>query len=220
MNKKKLTAYTGVNQEIITMIPKDAESVLDVGCARGALLDAISKSNDKNIFTVGIEVNKKFVSEAKKKIDKVELANFETYDVAKLRKKFDVIIFGDVLEHFKKPPEAIKKAKTILKKNGLIIASIPNIRHYHAFVEIFIKGIFPREQRGIFDNTHLRFFTLKNIKNLFRSNGFEITKIKRKYRFIEKPSNLNNYAKILGIPIIKEFFVFQYVIKAKIIKHT
>jgi hypothetical protein len=79
---------------------------------------------------------------------------------------------------------------------------------------LIIRNKWLYNDRGIFDKTHLRFFTIKNIKEMFNNSDLKIVKIKRKYRIIEKPSALNALSIFFAIPIIKNFITHQYLILA------
>jgi len=57
----------------------------------------------------------------------------------------------------------IKFAYQKLSENGLLLISVPNIRNIKALWYIFFKGVFPRENAGLFDKTHLRWFTRNDI---------------------------------------------------------
>jgi len=42
--------------------------------------------------------------------------------------KFDVAVFGDVLEHLRDPWKVLEETQ-LLKSEGYVVASIPNIAH-------------------------------------------------------------------------------------------
>ncbi|MDZ7817327.1 MAG: methyltransferase domain-containing protein [Aliarcobacter sp.] len=89
---------------------------------------------------------------------------------------FDVIICADVLEHLINPDLVINKLKKYLKKGGIIISSIPNIREYTVLKTIFIDGNFKYESAGILDQTHVRFFCKKNVEDLYIKNEMIVIK--------------------------------------------
>jgi hypothetical protein len=70
-------------------------------------------------------------------------------------------------------------------------------------------------ERGIHDKTHLRFFTRKNIVELFAGAGFQIDKTEINYRLIEQPHAANRYAKYFALPGLREFLAFQYLVRAR-----
>ena len=96
----------------------------------------------------------------------------------------------------------------------MVVASLPNIRHYTTIRTLMFQGYWPYRARGIHDRTHLRFFTLRNIRELFASSGLSIRKLDRNYRIIERPHRLNRIAPLLALPLLREFFAFQYLVQA------
>ncbi|MFA5108968.1 MAG: class I SAM-dependent methyltransferase [Patescibacteria group bacterium] len=96
-------------------------SILDIGCGRGGFLLSL----DSDIFEKnGIEINPEGVEICRrKKIDvynkPVELINFG-------EKKFDVITLWHVMEHLEKPMSLFKKAREIIKDNGILVFQVPN----------------------------------------------------------------------------------------------
>jgi len=190
--------------------------VLDVGCSIGTLGSQIKKRY-KTVEVIGIEIDKKMAEVAKKRLDKVLVEDVEKINLEDYfeREYFDCIIFADVLEHLVDPWSVLKKATYFLDKNGIIIASIPNIRYYDTILNLVFRGYWPYRERGIHDKTHLRQFTLKNIKEMFEYSKLKITRIDRKYRLVEWPSPYNQFSKFLRICPICDFFTFQYLIVAK-----
>jgi len=127
---------------------------------------------------------------------------------------FDCIIFADVLEHLKDPWAVLKNVTNFLTDSGFIITSIPNVRHYTTIINL-IKGYWPYRERGIHDKTHLRFFTLKNVKEMFQNAGLKIVRIERNYRIIERPHWFKRFSKYFAFCPFKEFVTFQYLMVSK-----
>ena len=207
-------SYIGQRNDILNFIPPGVRRVLDIGCSAGNL--GYSIKNKLNAEVCGIELNRQMADDASKKLDKVLVDDIETLNLTEHfpKKYFDCIIFADILEHLKDPWDVLKNTRNVLSDTGLIIASIPNVRHHSTIINLLIKGYWPYRNRGIHDKTHLRFFTLRNIKEMFESNGFQLAKISRKYRIIEKPHPYNKYSKYFAISIFKELLTFQYLVVA------
>jgi 2-polyprenyl-3-methyl-5-hydroxy-6-metoxy-1,4-benzoquinol methylase len=208
-------SYIGQRNDMLNLIPRSAKKILDVGCSVGTLGKQIKQKY--NVEVVGLEVNKEMALTAKNNLDKVIIAdaealNFNHYFPAGY---FECIIFADILEHLKDPWSVLTNISDMLSEEGVVIASIPNIRHYTTIIELVVKGYWPYRERGIHDKTHLRFFTLKNIKEMFGSSGLKINKIERNYRIIERPHPYNKFSRYFALPIIKEFLTFQYLIVAQ-----
>lgn len=209
-------SYIGARNDILTLIPDNISRVLDIGCSTGASGEQIKQRNN-NVEVVGIEFDKKMAEVAKKKLDKVIVGDIENINLADSFPPdyFDCIIFADILEHLKNPWAILKNTARFLNDSGVVIASIPNVRHYTTIINLVIKGYWPYRDRGIHDKTHLRFFTLRNIQELFQYVNLNIERFERNYRIIEKPHRLNRFSKYFAFYPCKEFITFQYLIVAK-----
>lgn len=207
-------SYIGRRDDILNLIPENVSKVLDIGCSVGTLGEQIKQKSGSKV--IGIELNKQAAKLAKKKLDKVIIEDLNKINLEKhfKAKYFDCIIFGDVLEHLKDPWSILKQSTTYLNKDGIVIASIPNVRHFTTIINLLFNGYWPYRERGIHDKTHLRFFTLNNIKELFKDANLKITKIKRNYRIIEKPHRINKISKYFSYLPFRELLVFQYIIIA------
>lgn len=208
-------SYIGLRNDILNLVPDGVRKVLDVGCSTGIIGEQIKRKNPVEV--VGIEANKQMADIAKEKLDRVIIGDIEKINLEEflLPNYFDCIIFADILEHLKNPWHVLKNIITFLNNDGVIIASIPNVRHYTTMISLVVKGFWPYRKRGIHDRTHLRFFTLRNIREMFQEAGIRIVKIERNYRIIEKPHQYNRFSKYFALPLIKDFITFQYLIVAK-----
>jgi 2-polyprenyl-3-methyl-5-hydroxy-6-metoxy-1,4-benzoquinol methylase len=151
------------------------KTVLEVGPATG-YITRILKAMGNRVYC--IEIDKEAAKEAEKYCDKTIVGDIEELDLDKYfePEQFDVILFGDVLEHLKWPGKVLKKVKKYLKPEGYIVASIPNIAHGDVILSL-ICGKFEYKSLGLLDETHLRFFTLESIFKMFRKSGYKITEI-------------------------------------------
>lgn len=208
-------AYVGQRKDIVAFVPSGAKRVLDIGCSVGMLGRSIKKQRAAEV--VGIEVNREMANVALKKLDKVLVHDVEKIKLSEhfCPKYFDCIILADILEHLREPWNVLKGTYDILADSGVLIASMPNVRHYSTIISLVLKGYWPCRERGIHDKTHLRFFTLRNIKDLFDYGRFQITEVHRKYRIIEKPHPYNKYSEYFALPMIRDFLTFQYIVLAK-----
>lgn len=208
-------SYVGPRFDVVSMVPPGVTRVLDVGCSIGSLGEQLKSKF--GVKVVGVEIDERMARIAETKLDKViagdiESLNLEFYFSGKC---FDCIIFADVLEHLRNPWNVLKELTLYLDDKGVVIASLPNIRHYSSIINLVLRGYWPYRERGIHDRTHLRFFTLKNIRELFDCANLAIVQLKRNYRIIESPHYLNKYSKLFALPVINEFLTFQYLVVAK-----
>jgi 2-polyprenyl-3-methyl-5-hydroxy-6-metoxy-1,4-benzoquinol methylase len=150
------------------------QEVLEVGCASGSQTRFLKETLACRV--TGIEIDKLAAEDARPYCENLIIGNIENLDLSmKLGdKRFDVITFADVLEHLYEPTEALKKVRPFIKEGGYLIASIPNIAHAAVCWEL-AHGRFDYQKYGLLDNTHIRFFTKKNVAKLFGDAGYRIT---------------------------------------------
>ena len=94
--------------------------------------------------------------------------------------RFDAILFADVLEHLTAPEEVLSRAAGMLKEDGCLFASIPNVTHN----DIVLKACqerFDYTPTGLLDDTHVHFWGLKNIEALSGKCGLHIREIAATY---------------------------------------
>lgn len=211
-------SYIGCREDILSLIPEGVKKVLDVGCSIGSTGERLKQKFGAEV--TGIEIDEQMAKVAKGKLDRVILGDLDGIKLEDILTPdyFDCIILADVLEHLKDPWRILKDITTFLSNDGVVIASIPNVRHYTTIINLLFSGYWPYRERGIHDKTHLRFFTLKSIKELFRYANLRIIQLKRNYRIIEKPHIYNRLSKCLCFPLVRELFVFQYLVVAKKLK--
>jgi 2-polyprenyl-3-methyl-5-hydroxy-6-metoxy-1,4-benzoquinol methylase len=163
--------FKNVRDDIVSLVPDNAKDILEIGCAAGMTGNKLKKK--KGGYVAGVELDSKAVVEAKKVLDEVIEGNIETLDLSFKGRKFDCILFADVLEHLIDPLAVLKKTRQHLRSNGTVIASIPNVQ-YIGLVSQLVEGNWTYQDEGILDRTHLRFFTYPEILKLFDDAGYKI----------------------------------------------
>lgn len=166
------------HSKIISILKKEKKSlnILDVGCADGFLDKILIKYGHK---VYGIEKNKEDILSAKKWCQEVMICNLDNINELKFNFKkdfFDIIIFSSVLEHLKSPSDVITKLLLFLKDKGKIIIAISNIANIYIRFNLLF-GRFNYSKKGLLDETHIKFFTLKTAKKLIESANLKINKL-------------------------------------------
>ena len=149
--------------EMLAFLPNTCKTVLDVGCGEGTFAHQIKEKNGAEVW--GIELMPEPGEAAKKLLDKVFVGPCENFVDELPKGYFDVIYCNDVLEHLVDPYTFLEHLKSKLTSDGVVISSIPNIRYHDAFKKIILQKKFEYEGHGIFDKTHMRFFTKSYIKH-------------------------------------------------------
>ena len=204
-NNKSETYYKNSRPEMLSSFPSDAKTVLDVGCGEGDFAMSIKKLFKTE--TWGIEYMTEAGTIAKNKLDNVLIGPCENFIDELPDNYFDVIYFNDVLEHLVDPYEVLKKIKSKLSKNGVIISSIPNIRYHSAIKMLLFKKDWKYEKSGVMDKTHLRFFTKKSIRRMYEDLGFKILS----HKGINKTKSIKPYVfNLVFMFTATDMFYVQY----------
>ncbi|MBL7068758.1 MAG: class I SAM-dependent methyltransferase [Candidatus Omnitrophica bacterium] len=198
--------YQGIREDVIELVPKDAERVLDIGCAFGITGENLKKRGVKEV--IGVELDKDAYREAQKRLDKVFLGDIQTLSLPFKEDHFDCIIYADILEHLVNPWSVLKDHRQFLRKSGSIVASLPNVRHYRV-VKKLLKGRWDYDEKGVMDSTHLRFFTLESIKKMFAEAGYGIDKVVYKISASKTKKLLNKILRGRLNEILSEQFLVR-----------
>jgi 2-polyprenyl-3-methyl-5-hydroxy-6-metoxy-1,4-benzoquinol methylase len=151
--------------------------VLETGCASGHMSALLSA---QGCSVVGMEIESSIVEPALEWLERAVIGDLEDPSIwSELDgESFDVILFGDVLEHLKDPLPALREAAQHLAPAGVVIISVPNISHADVKVAL-IKGTFPYSESGLLDRTHISFFTKESLVELIREAGLAVVEITR-----------------------------------------
>ncbi len=152
------TTYPDVpNPALLERIPLSARTVLDVGCGTGALGVEYKRRNPSCVY-LGIESDPQAGEIARQRLDAVAIANVETDPFPFNVSTVDCIIYGDALEHFLDPWAVLAAQAPRLSEQGTVLICMPNVDHW-SFAERLLRGKFDYDAQGLFDRTHLRWFT-------------------------------------------------------------
>ncbi len=168
----------GSNTSLLSHIkdqPRDtAVNALEIGCDCGGNLLGVKRIYP-NAKLFGFEINENSAKIAAK-FAEVKVGDIEKKDLSFGGEKMDYIIFGDVLEHLRDPESVLVYCKTLLKENGKILASIPNIAHFTVIREL-LSGRFTYMDMGLLDRTHIHFFTAIEINEMFERAGYKVDEL-------------------------------------------
>lgn len=201
--------YFSVRHDMIGLIPQGTKRVLEVGCGGGQTGKELKEKGIEEV--AGIEIVDEVARSGEKYYDALHIGDVEEMELPYGNGHFDCILYGDVLEHLRDPWKALRSHNRLLKSGGVIVVSIPNIRHYRIIKGLAFKGEWEYRDDGIMDRTHLRFFTLRSISDMICGAGYNINRV------LKKPSGaawLKTLNKCCGNGLI-DLLVRQYIISAQ-----
>jgi glycosyltransferase involved in cell wall biosynthesis len=195
---------------------------LDVGCGSSFIAHNIKKIG----YTVtGIDINDSIKS--REVCDYFIRHDLSTGLPFERNRKFDLIIFADILEHLNNPEHVLLQARNILNEDGRAIASTGNLAHIYNRISLLL-GFFTYKEKGILDKTHARLFTINTFKKIFKDCGFNILNVKFCpipfelifFKKMHKISNFLSWINMLAIKISPALFSYQIIFLCEIDKES
>jgi hypothetical protein len=129
-------------------------------------------------------------------------------------------VVGDLLEHLADPQRLLDDLRSITMPAARIICCIPNMTHYSVFQKL-ISGDLSYEEMGLWDKTHLKFYSPSSAFKIFLDSGW-LPNLVDQYRSEpqnnEFVSSLLQASTVLGIPTqtsLKNLGMYQMILDAK-----
>lgn len=149
--------------------PGGARRVLDVGCGPGYLCEVL---RDRGYAVTGIERAGWGPPQGAEGYTLVD-ADLEDGLPRLEGGPFEAIVCADILEHLRNPAALLAQLRGVLAPGGRLIASLPNSGNLY-FRLVVLAGRFPKEEKGLFDRTHVHFFTWDGWTTLLAEGGFRV----------------------------------------------
>jgi 2-polyprenyl-3-methyl-5-hydroxy-6-metoxy-1,4-benzoquinol methylase len=205
--------------EVVNLVEPAGRSILDVGCAAGAMGELMLKLGAREV--VGVELHPEAAAEARARLGAVHEVDLEHFvDLPYADGYFDRMTFADVLEHLRDPGALLRRLRRYLADDGYIVCSIPNVRHESVLLPLLVDGSFTYVDEGILDRTHVRFFTAVEIAPFLKASGFAIFGTLNVSRTSPSPllESVADLVKRVGGDdrrFREEATILQYIVKAK-----
>ena len=161
--------YEYSRMDVLNLIPIEAVSILDIGCAAGRLGQMIKARQSCSV--TGIELESLIANRASRVLDKVYSGNALDLLKSLPDAHFDAIVMADVMEHIFDTNALLRLVYAKLIPQGALILSIPNVRHQSIIMQLH-TGDWCYQPSGNLDNTHVRFFTLQSLVRILTQHGF------------------------------------------------
>lgn len=145
------------NELVLSLVPADTRRILDVGCGAGDNARRL-KAERTGMEIVGITHSAEEADLARPFLDAVCVGDVEVIETGKLGAPFDLLLFSHVLEHLRDPVAVVGRLLPALRPGGYVLIAVPNTLEWRSRYKL-LRGQFKYADHGIFDRTHLRFFT-------------------------------------------------------------
>lgn len=108
--------------------------------------------------------------------ERVWVGDLQHVDVSELDGPYDLLLFGDTLEHVPDPVIVLRTLANKLRPRGTLVVSIPNVANWAVRLGL-LAGRFRYTDRGILDRTHLRFYTRRTVVEMIEQAGFIVDEV-------------------------------------------
>jgi len=187
-------AFSSRHMKILEILAaQKPHKLLDVGCGDGRFAAFLSESI--GIAEVcGVDISESAVSEARKRGISAVKADLDRDGLPFPDEQFDAVLAGEVIEHVYDPDFFLSELRRILRVNGLLVLSTPNLAALHNRISLLL-GFEPfcmnpslrrplghiLEMKGHGDlvpsGDHIRTMTLRSLVRLLREHRFGIVSI-------------------------------------------
>ncbi len=159
--------------------------ILDIGCGDGFISSLIKDITKAEVY--GVDISRSSVEKARKKGIKAKVVNIDKKFPFRSN-TFDAVFCGDIVEHIYDSEALLMKIYNILKPEGYLIVSVPNIAAWYnrffllvGLMPIWVESSLKRYTGNPFIKEgvgHIHAFTERSLKELLQLTGFKIESVK------------------------------------------
>jgi 2-polyprenyl-3-methyl-5-hydroxy-6-metoxy-1,4-benzoquinol methylase len=162
------TTYRQSRAEMLALLPEQYSTVLEIGCDEGDFAARLQGE------VWGVEPESEPATIAAGRLHRVLVGTFEATRAALPIGYFDVVVCNDVIEHMADHDTFLRAIRAYIAPGGVLIGSVPNMRHYRALFELLVLRDWDYRDSGVLDRTHLRWFTARSLRRSLTRAGFAI----------------------------------------------
>lgn len=163
--------YGNDRPDLVAALPRPLGRVLDVGCGQGAVGRRLRAAGAE--WLSGVETQPEMAAVAREAYDEVAVGTVEA-ELDRLTGPFDTICCYDVLEHMADPYTVLERLRGAAAPGARLHVSVPNARHVSLLTDLVVRGTFGYTEWGHRDNTHLRWFTRRDIVEAIEDAGWSV----------------------------------------------
>ena len=147
--------------------------ILEVGCSSGYVGATLAAKGHR---VTGVEPDPAAADAARSVLAEVHNDTADGFFDAHPERRFDAVLFGDVLEHMADPASTLRRCVSHLAEQGFVAISLPCITH-GSIRAMLLDGKWDYADYGLLDRTHLRFFSREGMAALLADGGLQTTRL-------------------------------------------
>jgi SAM-dependent methyltransferase len=213
----KASPYSS-HSTVLRLFPAEGQTraVLDPGCGNGYLAAALSK---RGFRVTGVDRPGAYRPDFPPSVELIERDLDQ--GLPRTYQQFDYVVCADILEHLRRPGDLLREVRGVMRPGAQLIASLPNSGNIYFRCQVAL-GRFPQHDQGLFDRTHLHFYTWHGWQRLLRESGFrirsvEVTSVPFERAFAPRASALLRASEWFSYRLArlwKTLFAYQFVVTA------
>jgi methionine biosynthesis protein MetW len=174
--RKSITDYvpgSNLRVEAAANILHPGQRLLDVGCGDGTL-GMLVRNRFEEIY--GVDISDKAIEVAQRRGIKAYKVNLNVEALPFEDNYFDSITCLATLQFIYDINTMLREFNRVLKPDGELVLTVPNMRAYWRIFKLVVLGYFPRtslDPEG-YDGGTLHYFCYRNLKDLLEKSGFKV----------------------------------------------
>jgi 2-polyprenyl-3-methyl-5-hydroxy-6-metoxy-1,4-benzoquinol methylase len=169
----EMAAY-GLHPQVLEMIKpflKPGMQILDFGCGQGAFSQRLA---DEGMIVDSCDIDTDQIRATVRQKIKLDLDKPEIS--ASIPGKYDMVIAMEIIEHLQNPWKYITDAISLLKENGMLVLSTPNVSSFPSRLRFLMRGTLIAFEKPDLDHGHISPLTFVQLENMFNHLNLEIVR--------------------------------------------
>jgi len=193
--------------------------VLEIGCGPGSITKLLNRYGACRV--TGVELEEASIARAREWCEAIHQADLNTDDWPKVlgaARDFDTVVAADVLEHLYDPWKTLRQMAQLIGTDGCVVVSLPHAGHA-VIGSCLFNGDVQYRNSGLLDSTHIRFFGLKNIEELFAQAKLKIVEARYVIKAPEETELHEQWHRLphpvqAALKLSRHHDIYQVVVKA------
>lgn len=193
--------------------------VLEIGTGPGSITKLLKRYGDCRV--TGIELEEASIARVREFCEVIHQADLNSDDWPQVlgdATGFDTVVAADVLEHLYDPWKTLRQMAKLVGADGSIVVSLPHAGHA-AIAGCLFNGDVAYRHSGLLDRTHIRFFGLRNVEELFAQAGLKIVDARYVIKAPEETELHEHWQRLpdpvkSALKLSKHFDIYQVVVRA------
>ena len=187
------------------LVPEYGLLIGSIGCGRASTEQVLVKAGRE---VHGVDISEEAIKVAKKRITSASVITNEML-MPFAENSLDGLILADVLEHMPKAWQRLEQFAKMVKPGGWILISVPNMRQLRVIYTLVIRGDWPENPTGIFDDTHIQVMTHKRLLRWADQSNLSLVKWQNSYFYRPQITAIYKLINALTFNYFKGFFDYQ-----------